>query len=380
MYLPFMKITPFKLERYYSLYEFTSQYSICNSDCEAMTIGELLSMEDGATEIFHNHWLGYTETAGHPALRSEISKIYQSISPEQMLVCTGAQEPIFLFCLANLKEGDGVVVQTPCYESLQSIPRSIGCTINSWEVDYTDQGPTFSIQKLEDLISEKTRVIFLNSPHNPTGYHFTKSEQQDIIQLARKHNCIIFCDEVYRELELDISHRIPAFADAYENGVSLGVMSKTYGLPGLRIGWITTKKKTVLEKIAVLKEYTTICNSAPSEFLAEIGLRNRQAIIDKNLIIVKKNLDLFDNFFSKHEDLFGWYKPKAGPISFVKMKIDKDDKNFAERALKDKKLLLLPGWIYDYPGFFRVGFGRDQIRKSLPIFEQFIKDSMYKIC
>ncbi len=370
-----MKITPFKLERYYSLYEFTSKYSICNSDCEAMTIGELLSMEDGAQEKFNNHWLGYTETAGHPSLRKEIAGIYDTIHPNDMLVCTGAQEPIFLFCQANLNAGDDVIVQTPCYESLLSIPTSIGCTVHSWDVEYTEQGPSFSIQKLEDLVTEKTRVIFLNSPHNPTGYHFTIEEQQQIITIARKHNCIVFCDEVYRELELDISDRIPAFADAYEHGVSLGVMSKTYGLPGLRIGWIATKNKTILEHIAVLKEYTTICNSAPSEFLAGVGLRNRQTIIDRNLKIVKKNLQLFDDFFVKYEDLFGWYKPKAGPISFVKMKLDEDDKGFAERALKNKKLLLLPGWIYDYPGFFRVGFGRDQIVESLPVFEQFIEES-----
>lgn len=374
-----MKITPFKLERYYSLYEFTSRYSICNSDCEAMTIGELLSMEEGATDKFHNHWLGYTETAGHPSLRNEIAGIYETIGVDDMLVCTGAQEPIFLFCQATLDVGDEVIVQTPCYESLLSIPTSIGCSVHSWEVEYTEQGPSFSMQKLEELITDKTKVIFLNSPHNPTGYHFTKAEQERIVSLARKHNCIIFCDEVYRELELNVSDRIPAFADAYENGVSLGVMSKTYGLPGLRIGWIATKNKDVLENIAMLKEYTTICNSAPSEFLAEVGLRNRQSLIDRNLKIVAKNLVLFDDFFSKYEDLFGWYKPKAGPISFVKMKFDQDDKALAERALKDKQLLLLPGWIYDYPGFFRVGFGRDQIKESLPVFEQFIEESILQV-
>jgi len=374
-----MNLTPFKLERYYSIHEFSSKYSICNSDCEAMSIGDLLSLEEGSTEAFHEQWLGYTETAGHPSLRQEIAGIYDSISADELLVCTGAQEPIFLFCLANLNSGDEVIVQTPCYESLQSIPTSIGCQVNTWNVTYTDQGPSFSIQKLQDLISDNTRVIFLNSPHNPTGFHFTKKEQQEIISVARKHNCIIFCDEVYRELEQELSFRIPAFADAYENGVSLGVMSKAYGLPGLRIGWISTKNKHILENIAVHKEYTTICNSAPSEFLAILALRHRQSILTKNLKLIAKNLKLFDEFFAKYEHLFGWYKPTAGPISFVKMKLDQDDKSFAERALKEKQLLILPGWVYDYPGFFRVGFGRTQIAESLPIFEQFVEENMCQL-
>ncbi len=374
-----MKLTPFKLERYYSQYEFSAKHSICNSDCEAMTISELLQMEEGSEEAFHNHWLGYTETEGHPNLRKEIASIYETISSTHLLVCTGAQEPIFLFSQSNLESGDEVIVQTPCYESLKSIPISIGCTVKTWEVQYSDDGPSFSLDELADLITNQTKVIFLNSPHNPTGYHFSKEEQAEIVKLARKHGCIIFCDEVYRELELDPSFRIPAFADVYENGVSIGVMSKSYGLPGLRIGWVATKNESILEKIAILKEYTSICNSAPSEFLAEVALRNRAKILDRNLAIVRHNKLLYDKFFSLHEELFSWYPQKAGPISFVKMKMDTDDKSFAERALKEKQLLILPGWVYDYPGFFRVGMGRTQIPESLTVFGQFIEESILQV-
>ena len=371
-----MKIEPFKLERYYALYKFTSEYSICNSDSEAMTIGELLALEEGATEKFHNHWLGYTETLGHSELRRDIATIYTDNTSDDLMVCTGAQEPIFLFSQAVLQASDEVIVQTPCYQSLQSIPASIGCKVHPWNIRYENNTAHYDLTELAQLITNKTKVIYLNAPHNPTGYLFTKEEQQTIVELARKNNILIFCDEVYRELEHDPKYKIPAFADVYENAVSLGVMSKSYGLPGLRIGWLATKNKAILNQIAVLKDYTTICNAAPSEFLAGVALRNRQTILDRNIGIVKNNLVYYDQFFEQYGDLFSWYKPHAGPVAFVKMHFSNDDMAFAEKALKERKVLILPGGIYDYNGFFRIGFGRKQLPASLAQFAAFVEDTL----
>ena len=370
-----MNIKPFKLERYYTLHEHTAKYSICNSDCEAMTISDLLAMEEGAEQAFHNTWLGYTTTQGNPELRRDISAIYSNIKADELIVCTGAQEPIFLFSHAVLKAGDEVIVQTPCYQSLASVPESIGCKVLNWEVNYKDDQPYFDLDAIKKMINDKTKVIFLNAPHNPTGFLFTKEEQQSLIDLASAHNIIIFCDEVYRELEHDPAFAIPAFADAYANGVSVGVMSKAYGLPGLRIGWIGTHNQEILEKIAILKEYTTICNSAPSEFLAGVALRNRKDILDRNLAIIKNNLALYNTFFEKHPHLFSWFKPNAGPIAFVKMHFNTNDMNFADQLLKDAKILILPGGIYDYPGYFRIGFGRKKLPEALSQFENYIKEN-----
>ena len=369
-----MKIKPFKLERYYTLYEFSAKYQLCNSDCEAMTIGELLALEAGAQEKFNKLWLGYTETKGGPELRKHIADIYDHISPEDMLVCTGAQEPIYLFSQAMLSKGDEVIVQSPCYQSVESIPESLGCKVHNWMVRYEGGRPTFDMDELAQLITDKTKVIYLNTPHNPTGYHFTQAEQLAIVALARKHKIIIFSDEVYREIEHAPQYKIPGFGDIYEHGVSLGVMSKAYGLPGLRIGWIATKNQEILEKVAILKEYTTICNSGPSEFLAEVGLRNRSHILARNLEIIQTNLPLLNTFFSKHTDKFSWHPPIAGPIGFVKMNFETDDMAFAGQALKEKSVLLLPGGIYDYKGFFRVGFGRKNMPEALTKFESFMKE------
>ena len=371
-----MKIKPFKLERYYTLYEHSAKHSLCNSDCEAMTISDLLSLEDGAQDAFNNTWLGYTHTQGSPQLRQDISSIYSNITSEHLLVCSGAQEPIFLFCLAMLTSDDEVIVQMPCYQSLHSIPESIGCKVFNWTVQYHGDTPGFDIGALEKMISDKTKVIILNAPHNPTGFLFTKEEQQAIVELARAKNILIFCDEVYRELEHDPSFAIPAFADIYENGISVGVMSKAYGLPGLRIGWLATQNQEILNKVGMLKEYTTICNSGPSEFLAGIALRNRQSILDRNLQIVQTNLPLYDNFFNQYADLFAWYRPNAGPIAFVKMQFDADDMLFAEQVLKKAGVLILPGGIYDFGGYFRIGLGRHKIAEALEQFESYVVDHL----
>jgi aspartate/methionine/tyrosine aminotransferase len=370
-----MTIRPFKLERYYSIHEFTAKYPLCSSDSEAMSIGDLLALEDGATEQFHRHWLGYTETQGSPALRQDIFGIYTTIGAGELLVCSGAQEPIFLFSQAILNPGDEVIVQFPCYQSVHSVPESLGCRVLNWTVRYENEKPVFHIEDLAKLISDKTKVIYLNCPHNPTGQHFSKEDQLAIVELARRHNSIIFCDEVYRELEHDPRYALPAFADVYENAVSLGVLSKTYGLPGLRIGWVATKRKDILNQMAVLKEYTTICNAAPSEFLAGVALRNRQRIVEKNLAIVHTNLRLLNSFFEKYADLFTWYQPTAGPVSFVRMNFDMDDAVFADRVVKERNVLLLPGDVFDYRGYFRVGFGRKIVPEALGHFETYIHEN-----
>ena len=228
------------------------------------------------------------------------------------------------------------------------------------------------------MITNKTKVIYLNAPHNPTGFLFTKQAQQEIIALARAHHIIIFCDEVYRELEHHSSFAIPAFADEYELGVSIGVMSKAYGLPGLRIGWLATNNQEILEKVAILKEYTTICNAAPSEFLAGVALRNRHVILERNLKIIQENLFHYDAFFAKYDELFSWYKPNAGPVAFVKMNFDTNDMDFATQVLKKQEVLLLPSGIYDYEGHFRIGFGRKEMPKALAQFEVFVQKNLLK--
>lgn len=366
-----MQIPPFKLERYFARYEFNVDYVLCSSDCESLAIQDLLSLEPNAAERFHQHWLGYTESMGSPSLRTEICRAYRDIQPDQVLVHTGAEEAIFLFMHAVLNAGDHVIVHWPCYQSLTEVARSIGCRVSLWKA-HEENGWALDIDELKQSLQSGTRAIIINTPHNPTGYLMTSDEFQEVSRIARENGIILFSDEVYRESEYREEDRLPAACDLAEHTVSLGVMSKTYGLPGLRIGWIATRNAEVYDGMAALKDYTTICNSAPSEFLAELALRHRKALAERNLEIIDRNLKLLDQFFARHADRFVWQRPQAGSIGFPRL-IGEDVNDFCKGLVEKAGVLLLPGTLYDDQGnHFRIGFGRKNFSDALARLEDFL--------
>jgi aspartate/methionine/tyrosine aminotransferase len=366
-----MKINPFKLERYFARYEFNTEFLLCSSDCESLSIQELLALEDGAPERFQEQWLGYTESQGSPTLRQEISKIYHSASPDQVLVHSGAEEAIFTFMQAALDPGDHLIVHWPCYQSLFEIAASMGCRISRWE-SRPENHWQLDPGDLVGLIQPNTKVIVVNNPHNPTGSLMSSETYQETWRLAQSHDILLFSDEVYRETEYDPSDRLPAACDLGPNGISLGVMSKSYGLAGLRIGWIATQNQDLYQKIARIKDYTTICNSAPSEFLAETALRYRQLLLERNLGIITRNLELLEGFFTRHSDTFQWHEPDAGPIAFPRL-LDGDIDDFCDQLAQEAGVLLLPGSLYDHPlNHFRIGFGRKNLPQALERLEEYL--------
>jgi aspartate/methionine/tyrosine aminotransferase len=228
------------------------------------------------------------------------------------------------------------------------------------------------LDELRKSIRSDTRAIIINTPHNPTGYLMPSEEFQEVSRIARENRILLFSDEVYRESEYCSGDRLPAACDFGEHAVSLGVMSKTYGLAGLRIGWIATRNTEIYEKMASLKDYTTICNSAPSEFLAELALRHRTALADRNLKIIANNLDMLDPFFERHPDRFAWRRPQAGSIGFPRLMGEKVS-DFCKDLVEKTGVLLLPGTLYDDPGnHFRIGFGRKNFPEAFALLEDFL--------
>lgn len=372
-----MKLKDFKLEVYFGKHEFTAPYLLTQSDCESMSINELLDMENGARKEFLESGLGYTEVCGDPKLRKEISNLYTTMKAENIIVHAGAQEPIFNFMNVLLEKGDHVITQFPIYQSLFEVADSIGCEISKWSLDQGRDGWVFDIKKLENLIKPNTKLIVLNSPNNPTGYTLTRSEINSIVAIARKHNIYVFCDEVYKGIELDGEKR-PWFADCYEKGISLGVMSKSYGLAGLRIGWLAVKDDELMEKLIKMKHYTSICSSGPSEFLSTLALKHSEKILEKNLKIIEKNLKKADDFFNRYPQLFKFNKPMAGPVAFIKMNIDIPIGEFCNKLIEEKGVLLLPAEVYSLEGqYFRIGFGRKNFVESLEKFEEYLIEKQY---
>jgi aspartate/methionine/tyrosine aminotransferase len=366
-----MQITPFRIEEYMGKYEFSAKYLLSSSDAESQTIEELLSLEPGAHDAFLKHWCGYTESAGAPWLREALATIYEQIDTDQLIVVSAAEEAIFLFYHALLGAGDHAIVETPCYESALTIPKSTGATVSEW-LRKPEHGWRHDIAKLESLIRPNTLAIYINTPHNPTGLLMPLEVFRRVLELAARQGIYVFCDEVYRELEHNPANRLPAACDLYERALSLGSVSKTYGLPGLRLAWLACREHTVLQKIVSLKHYTTICSSAPSEFLTALAFRHRQKFIDRNVQIVQRNLPQLSAFFAKHSNLFEWTPPNASTIGFARFKPPQDVQVFCEELVQKGGVLLLPGTVYDEPRHIRFGYGRRNMPEAVAQFESWL--------
>ena len=370
-----MKIPEFKLERFFARYEFNAPYLLCCSDLESLTVSELLTLPKTPTEkaeSLENLWLGYTESKGAPELRHEIRKLYEQLDSDDILVHTGAEEGIFNFMHTVLAPGDHIIVQYPCYQSLFEIAAAIGCEVTRWRPSLSgNTSDSLSFQWdadfLKKSITPKTRAIVINSPHNPTGCILGKTMLDDIAHIAEYYGIHVLSDEVYRFSEYDEKDRHPSMADLTERGVSLGVMSKSFGLAGLRIGWLALKNKALYNKMAALKDYTTICNSAPSEFLATFALKNKVKLLERNNGIIKNNLETLIPFFQKYNDIFTWIPPMGSALAFPVIKNVENSESFTQKLVEQTGVLLMPGIIYGnaYKNHFRIGFGRKNMPECL---------------
>lgn len=369
-----MKLNDFKLEVFFGKYEFTAPYLLTQSDCESMEVGELLQYEPGSEEKLMRSWLGYTEVPGNPELRSLVSGLYKNIKDDEILMHTGAQEAIFDYMNVMLEKGDHVICMFPVYQSLYEVANSVGCEVSPWNLKHTEQGWSIDFDELKALIRPNTKLIAVNTPNNPTGYTFSEEELKHLCSIAEKNGIYLFSDEVYRGLDLDGKAK-PCAADLYDKAVSLGVLSKAYGLPGLRIGWVATRDKEILNKMTKFKHYLSIGNSGPSEILSIVALKHSDKLLQRSLGIIQGNLKLADQFFARYEHLFQNNRPASGPIAFHKIKIDQSIEDFCEDLVQKSGVLLLPGSIYSYQGqFFRMGYGRKSFEQCLNIFEQYLID------
>jgi aspartate/methionine/tyrosine aminotransferase len=366
-----VKIAPFRIERYYAVHEFTAPYMLSSSDAESVAVADLLALEPDASERLDELHLGYTESPGAPELREAIAAMYATTEPDDVVVVSAAEEGIFLVYHALLGPGDHVVVETPCYESALQVPRSAGADVTAWRRSAAD-GWAHDLDALEQALQPDTKLVYVNTPHNPTGTSMPRDVLDRVVDLCAERSAWLFCDEVYRELEHDPVTRLPAGCDLYERALSLGSVSKTYGLPGLRLGWLASRDRDALARVVDLKHYTTICASAPSELLCAVALRHRDEIAERNRGIVLTNLPLIDAFLDRHRTRFTWTRPSASPIGFVRVHGADDATGFCEALVAEAGVLLLPGSVYDEPEHVRVGYGRANMPNVLARFEHWL--------
>jgi aspartate/methionine/tyrosine aminotransferase len=366
-----MQIPPFKLERYFARYEFAAQYLMSSSDAEPLTQRELLDMaapDDLA--LWEQLSLGYTESKGHPLLLERISALYtEAITPAQVIEAV-PEEGIFIAMNSLLTSGDHVIVTSPAYQSLYQIAQSIGCSVSYWTPNPADW--TFNTDDLVALVQPNTKLIVMNFPHNPTGALLTREQFDTVIHLARENDAYLFSDEMYRWSEHDAAHRLPSACEVYDKAVTLCGMSKTFALPGLRTGWLATQDADLMHRFTVMKDYTTICGSAPSQILSIIGLGVADTLIERTLNIVGDNLTLLDAFFASQDERLSWQRPQAGTIGLLTWHGATSADDLADALVRERGVMLLPGSQFDLTeNVFRVGFGRRNLPDVLEALDGF---------
>lgn len=373
------RIADFKLERYFGKYEFAVQWLLSPSDCESMTVPELLALADAESrQRWEELTLGYTESPGHPRLRAEIAQGYGQVGVDGIVVAA-PEELIRVGMESLLAPGDHLIYLAPAYQSLYEIARSLGCEVTPWQLRDSGDQWTLDLTELEGLITQRTKVLVINFPHNPTGYLPPRATLDAIIAIARRHRLYLFSDEMYRLLEYDAADRLPPACDRYERAISLSGMSKTYGLPGLRIGWLATQQPDLPPRWLALKDYTTICNSAPSEILALIGLRAGEQLAARSLAIIRRNLALAQAFADQHRAQIHWLPGRGGSIAFPRWQGSEELDALCQRALTERGLMIVPSSIFDHAGsHFRVGLGRQNFPQVLEQFAALLETSRAK--
>lgn len=369
-----MKIKDFAVERYFARYEFTAKYLLSSSDCDGYPMEYVLNL---ATAEEKERWnglkLGYTETRGSLELRTAIQQHFKTIELDEIVVSSPG-EANFVLMNVLLSQGDHVICMSPMYQSLYEIAKSLGCDVSSWKASQEHDNWYYDPEELEKLISPATKMIIINFPHNPTGFIPTLEDYKKIIAIAKKHNIVLFSDEMYRFLNHTQDEDLPSACDLYENAVSLWGTAKTFGLAGLRLGWLTSKNKDILQKVENFKDYLSICNSATSEILATIALNNMDKFVQPNLLKIKRNLKLFTQFHQDNADFFDFPKPVGGSTAFIKLKIKGTSLEFAEQLVKETGIMLLPAETFEYGDkHARIGFGRENLPEILEIFGKNIR-------
>jgi aspartate/methionine/tyrosine aminotransferase len=368
----------FRLEEYLGEWEFKVRYHLTASDAQSITIEELLALGTEADrEGFMKLPLSYIGTWGTPDLRAAVAGTYERVDADHVLAFAGAEEALYWALQELVGPGDHAVVTVPCYQAMETVTLATGADISPL-VMRRENGWALDLEELRGLLRRNTKLVAVNYPNNPTGYVPDEATFCELVAMCEAWGVRLFCDEVYRGIELDTEKTITQAADLSETAVSLNVMSKSYGLPGLRVGWLACRDRALLERLEKRKHYTSICNPGPAEYLAAIALRSQEDIWERNRGIIAANRPIFDDFFTRWASLFDWQPPIGGCVSFPRYK-GGDVEEFCARLLHAEGVLVLPASMYyseiaEVPAdHFRVGIGRLGLEEGLAAFERFLR-------
>ena len=371
-----MKIETFALERWMTRWETVVHYDLAESGIKPMTVDELLTLagRDTALDQMLSISLGYSEARGTEELRQLLAALYRGVTPDEILVTTGAIEANFLLFNVLLNPGDHIVVVDPAYQQLRSVPKAIGCDVALWKLR-PENDFRYDLDELDALVNDRTRLIVINTPHNPTGSVLTPAEQQRVLEIAERVGARVMGDEAYRWLTLP--GREP-FAepvrDLSTRGISVGTLSKPFGLPGLRIGWIAATPE-VVQACWSQRDYISLSPGKLNDYLATLAIRQREAIFARTQQIAAANLATLEQWLHERENLISWVPPRGGLLGLLRYDIDVPSMELADRLAADASVMLAPGSAFGYEHFLRIGIGgdpaifREGLDRAAPVLE-----------
>ena len=368
-----MKLNEFKLERLFAHLRPKAKYLLSAASSESISMKEVLELADAeCLNMWENLKMGYTDYRGHIKLREAITTRYKSLGPDDILEVV-PEEGIFILMNAMLDEGDEIIVMHPALPSLYELPKALNCNVIPWKLEANEWGWKLDIDFLARTVTPKTKLIILNSPNNPTGYMPSPTEIQRIANIADRVAAWIFSEETYRGTEHDPANDLPAIADIYQRGISLGGINKL-GLAGTRVGWLASPNRTIMDNCLAYKDYTTLCPNAPSEILAIIALRNFYKLMERSHEIIMENLGLAEGYFSSKPQWFEWTPPNGGSTAFPRLREPYKINDLCTKAMDEEQILIVRDRSFGVnENRFRLGFGKADFSHALAGFSDFME-------
>lgn len=372
-----MKIKTFGVEQWMNEYETRAKYNLGETCVSPMSLNELLKLVDSneADQIMNqilNLRLTYGDIVGNDDLRKNISKLYKEINFENVVTTHGAIGANSLVLTSVVEPEDEVVVVKPTYQQLQSIPETIGATVKTLDLKL-ENNYLPDIEQLKSLVNDKTKLIILNNPDNPSGALIPNELLKEIVGIAKSVNAYVMCDEVYRHLN-QVDGYSDSIVDLYDKGISTSSMSKVFSMAGLRLGWIATRDDNVMKTVLNQRDYNTISDGIIDELIAKLTLDNSKLVIARNRKIVQKNLQILDDWVNSQEHI-SWVKPQAGTTALLHYDLDISSEKFCDKLMDEKEVLLVPGKCFDIEHSLRIGyaFESEELQRGLDQVSDFIK-------
>ena len=371
-----MKIATFKVEEWMNLNETKAKYNIAETCVDSVSLDELFSLAGrGRREFFDTlsrRRMTYGAIFGAEELKAAICGLYRSAGADEVVTTHGAAGANHLALYSLVEPGDAVVSVMPTYQQLYSIPESYGAKVRILKLK-REENFLPDLDRLRTLVNEKTKVICINNPNNPTGALMPEETLRGIVGIARRVGAYVICDEVYRFLTQEEGYP-ESIADLYEKGIAVGSMSKVFSLAGLRLGWIATRSREAMREILLHRDYDTISCGMIDEALATVALEAKEAIIARNRAIVRENLAILDEWIAK-EPRFSYVKPQCGTTALLYCDVDMPSEEFCARLLAETGAFLTPGSCFDEEHCFRIGYAcsKEELKEGLAKLSEFVK-------